>query len=450
MRLINIIISNTTIALLLVSGTTVAQDILRLEGMRKALRGSVTSRTADKLVFNPYFSTHAAMNWGVVEYAVTKVKSVRPDIPPREDFWIRMAKHRKSADELCELAKFCKKYRLKNERLLALEAALRLDPTHAVASRDYGQFKAKKFLQHDPVANKQLATAMRALLRIEDAKARSEMAKKLIRKYGLSQKTRYFQRAYRSSKQPKGTTRERSVVLRKDQLSFKYTLFVPDSYDPFQASPLLIALHGGGKGPNGLVGSGDLALTLYSREIRNRDYIVVCPTAQAAPWAERINDRLLMNLLDEIRALFNIDENRIYLTGHSMGGYGTWHFGPKYCDTWAAIGPMSGGGSNGLKRLRDTGTFVYLFHGGNDMRVPPTDSRAAAARLLRGENDFVYTELPDTGHGLPESVVAEMFRFFDRRRLSIKKRWQVRKRSSFHRKESKDEQKYFGRLKPKS
>lgn len=130
-----LLVSLTTTSLLTFSGTTVPQDVLRIKGSREALRGSVTTRTADKVVFNPYFSTHAAMKWGVVEYAAAKVKSVRKDIPPREEFWIRFAKQWGSVDELCRLAEFCKKHRLKNERLFALEAALRLAPTRSRTPR---------------------------------------------------------------------------------------------------------------------------------------------------------------------------------------------------------------------------------------------------------------------------------------------------------------------------
>ena len=48
---------------------------------RKPLRGSVSAQTADELVFNPFFSTHAAMVWGVERFAKKKIKSVKPDIP---------------------------------------------------------------------------------------------------------------------------------------------------------------------------------------------------------------------------------------------------------------------------------------------------------------------------------------------------------------------------------
>ena len=129
-----------------------------------------------------------------------------------------------------------------------------------------------------------------------------------------------------------------------------------------------------------------------------------------------------------------------------MGGYGTWHFGPKYCERWAAIGPTAGGGSNGLKKLRDTNTFVYLYHGGHDPRVAPGDSRSAARRMLSGGNDFIYTEIPDSGHSLPDSVVEEMFAFFDRKRLTIRKRVQARPRSSFDGRQSRDEIEFFGKL----
>jgi acetyl esterase/lipase len=427
-----------------------AQDKLTLKGSRRPLRGSVVIRTEEKVVFNPYFSTHAAMVFGVTEYPAKKVKSVERDLPPHEEFLIGFRKQKDSADELCVLADFCKRHHLKAERALALEQAMRRNPTHAIAIKAYTAHKAKRFLQLDPVANRVLGAAMRALLVIDDAAERSPRARKLIKEFEPGFKETYLARAYRSSKQPKGTHHKRPNTLRRDQVAFEYTLHVPDSYDPFTPAPLLVALHGGGPGgPTGVVGNGQQALTLYATELRDRDYIVVCPTAKAAPWSQPVNDAVVTTLLEEVRALYNIDENRVYLTGHSMGGYGTWHFGPKYCEDWAAIGPTAGGGSNGFKRLRDTQTFVFLFHGGDDTVVSPRDSRAAAAQMLNDGNDLVYTELPTAGHSLPDSVVREMLDFFERKRRIVRRRRMVHPESSFLRPESRDEKQYFGRLLPK-
>ena len=71
--------------------------------------------------------------------------------------------------------------------------------------------------------------------------------------------------------------------------------------------------------------------------------IIVCPTAIAAPWAAPANEPFLLACLEEVMLLYNVDENRVYLTGHSMGGFGAWSFGPKHNELFAVVAPMSGG-----------------------------------------------------------------------------------------------------------
>ncbi|MHC4852433.1 MAG: hypothetical protein ACYTF5_10470 [Planctomycetota bacterium] len=428
------------------------QDLLSVKGSRKPLRGTVTVQTNERVVFNPYFSTHPQMTWGIREFPAAKVKQVRPDVPPREQFWVRLDEHKGSADQLVELAGFCKKHRLKQERLIALEWALRSNPEHIAALAAYSTHKAKAFLRKDPIANKQLRAELDAFLSMEDADARHAKARAIIKKYDLFWSEAYFARAWRSHRQPKGLTNERPLTLRGNIVKGVYTLYVPEDYDPFTPTPLVVGLHGGGRGGKDgkkVVGNGRSAMSLYRYTAGPRGYIIVCPTAISAPWSAGPNDPWIRAMLDEVEVLFNIDKHRVYLTGHSMGGFGSWYFGPKYCDRWAAIGPTAGSGANGLKKLRDTKTFCYVYHGGNDSVVPPGGSRAAAKRMLDSGNDFIYTELPDSGHGLPRSVLTEMFRFFGRKRLAVKNRVQARPRSTFLQKESKDEIRFFGRLLPK-
>ncbi|MEE9127835.1 MAG: hypothetical protein V3U11_11910, partial [Planctomycetota bacterium] len=333
------------------------QDLLSVKGSRKPLRGTVTVQTKERVVFNPFFSTHPQMTWGVQEFPAAKVKQVRPDVPPRQQFWVRLEKDKGSPDRLCQLAAFCKKHRLKQQRLMALEWALRANPEHAAALAAYSTHKAKVFLRRDPIANKQLREELDAFLKIEDANATLAKAKEIIKTHDLSWSEAFFARAWRSHRQPKGLTNDRPLTLRGNVIKGLYTLYVPEGYDPFTPTPLVVGLHGGGRGGKDgkkVVGNGHSAMSFYRYSAGAQGYIVVCPTALMAPWAARPNDPWIRALLDEVEALFNIDRHRVYLTGHSMGGYGSWHFGPKYCERWAAIGPTAGGGSNGLKKLRDT------------------------------------------------------------------------------------------------
>jgi poly(3-hydroxybutyrate) depolymerase len=149
-----------------------------------------------------------------------------------------------------------------------------------------------------------------------------------------------------------------------------YRLYVPRSYDPAVAAPLVVALHGFG-------GNQDYffnAVKELPALLEKHGFIFVAPMGSAAdgwygaplsipgsaprssgappPPAVRTPDEEtyyralseadVLNVLAMIRAEYTIDADRIYLMGHSMGGFGTWWLGQKYADTWAAIAPMSG------------------------------------------------------------------------------------------------------------
>ncbi len=132
-----------------------------------------------------------------------------------------------------------------------------------------------------------------------------------------------------------------------------------------------------------------------------------------------------LEVLDIARKKYNIDPNRIYLTGHSMGGHGTWHLGINYPDRFAALGPSAGWISIWGYRIRpqsfttDTGkmlirsarqsdtyafapnlkqTGVYVIHGADDDNVPAEQSRSMIATIAPFHKDYVYHEEPGAGH----------------------------------------------------
>ena len=133
-----------------------------------------------------------------------------------------------------------------------------------------------------------------------------------------------------------------------------------------------------------------------------------------------------MEVLNIAKQQFNIDPARIYLTGHSMGGHGTWHLGVTFPDQFAAIGPSAGwisfwsyrireelGQSSPMKKMlmratSPSNTFalaenlkplgVYILHGANDDNVPAEQSRQMSNHLQKFHKDFIYHQEPDVGH----------------------------------------------------
>jgi len=207
--------------------------------------------------------------------------------------------------------------------------------------------------------------------------------------------------------------------MRADKLkgSPRYALFVPRSYDPNKPTPLVIGLHGGGAGgADGklVVGAGWNAMSFYLRPCNARDWICACPTALRPGWDGPANDALIDALLDELRGLFNIDENRIYLVGHSMGGAGVWAQGPRLAGTWAAVAAASSYAVSGIPRLLESRTGVYVYHSDDDPRVPVADLRRAVEKFTTSDADLVLDLRHGFKHAFPSDIVETIFAFFDR------------------------------------
>jgi predicted peptidase len=116
---------------------------------------------------------------------------------------------------------------------------------------------------------------------------------------------------------------------------------------------------------------------------------------------------------------FNVDRDRIYLMGHSMGGGGTMFLGPKHANIWAAIAPIAGGGgrpgqAESLQRLKDAGVAVIVVHGEADDIAPVQGSRDLAAQTKEMGMESEYVEMPGVGHGPVINLAQEhVFDFFD-------------------------------------
>jgi predicted peptidase len=149
-----------------------------------------------------------------------------------------------------------------------------------------------------------------------------------------------------------------------------YHLYVPQSYSPAAPAPLVVALHGFGGNqdyffayvkelpalcekygfifvaPMGLSTDGWYGAPLSIPGNAPRSSGAPPPPQVRTPDEETkhraMSEADVMNVLGIVRKEYNVDPNRIYLMGHSMGGFGTWWLGQKYADTWAAIAPMSG------------------------------------------------------------------------------------------------------------
>ena len=184
-----------------------------------------------------------------------------------------------------------------------------------------------------------------------------------------------------------------------------YLLFLPDGYTTSgtQKWPLMLFLHGAGER-----GTNVDAVTVHGppkivKARKDFPFVLVSPQC---PDGRVWRDDELLALLDSVIAKQNIDTNRIYLTGLSMGGYGSWSLGTKYPERFAAIAPICGGGEQ-LTLLLATpqqkaslhSLGVWAFHGAKDSVVTLDESQRMTNALVRaGCKDVKLTVYPDAGH----------------------------------------------------
>jgi len=156
------------------------------------------------------------------------------------------------------------------------------------------------------------------------------------------------------------------------QVSVKlnYLLYLPEDYEKQESWPVLLFLHGSGERGDDLEKvkfHGPPKLIEQGKEF---PFIVVSPQCPEGYWWEPIE---LIALLDEINSNYNVDETRIYVTGLSMGGFGSWRLAAYAPDRIAAIAPICGGGEPyWAKRIGPVP--VWAFHGAKDTGVPPERS----------------------------------------------------------------------------
>ncbi len=178
------------------------------------------------------------------------------------------------------------------------------------------------------------------------------------------------------------------------KVTLKYLIYLPKDYDQKESWPVLLFLHGSGErgdnldlvkkhGPPKLIGTG-----------KQFPLIVVSPQCPNGRWWEAVE---LATLLDEIVEKYKVDQDRIYVTGLSMGGFGTWSLAEYQPNRFAAIVPICGGGevywSETLAHLP-----VWAFHGAKDTAVPTERSKQMVEALKKDGGNPKFTIYPDAGH----------------------------------------------------
>jgi predicted peptidase len=179
----------------------------------------------------------------------------------------------------------------------------------------------------------------------------------------------------------------------------KYVVFVPEGYQGDKAYPLILFLHGAGE--TGTDGEKQAKVGLgpaVKKRATTFPFIVVFPQSQKRTRkADSPDGKRALAILDEVRKAYKVDPKRIYLTGLSMGGYGTWSMAEAHPDKWAAIVPICGGG-NPKQAAKIKDLPCWCFHGDADKAVPVQRSRDMIEALKAAGGSPKYTEYPNVGH----------------------------------------------------
>jgi predicted peptidase len=187
----------------------------------------------------------------------------------------------------------------------------------------------------------------------------------------------------------------------------KYVVFVPHDYKKDKPTPTILFLHGAGetKQKEGAkpkttpkmpveVGIGP---AIKKRE-KTFPFLTIIPQAPRFGWgAGTDGGKLALAILEEVEKNYNVDKKRIYLTGLSMGGMGTWSLAMAMPDKWAAIVPICGRGDvKSADKIKDLP--CWAFHGDADTAVPVSGSRDMIEAIKKAGGDPKYTEYPKVGH----------------------------------------------------
>lgn len=176
---------------------------------------------------------------------------------------------------------------------------------------------------------------------------------------------------------------------------FSYVEYSPE--DMKEGLPIVFQLHGAGERGNGRDELSLVDVHGFSRFLKDNDRECIfimpqCPTETF--WTARVES--ILKFIEEKIEFYKADKSRVYLTGISMGGYGTWLTAMAKKELFAAISPVCGGGMPWNAQLITMP--VWIFHGDADGVVNVFYSDEMAQKLEEAKKDYIYTRLPGVGH----------------------------------------------------
>ena len=205
---------------------------------------------------------------------------------------------------------------------------------------------------------------------------------------------------YRRCQEPPPPTTDASVSVAGGELP--YLLQLPAEYDAAGDNwPLILYLHGAsvrGRDPRMVKQYGP---PRWAEVASGFPFIVLSP--QCPPDGDWDDPAALAALLDDVCAAYRVDEERLYLTGMSLGGGGVWRLAAAYPQRFAAVAPLCG-----FADPRDAARLapvpIRVYHGARDRKVPISQSREMVEAIRRAGGAASLVTLSDEGHNIVNSV----------------------------------------------
>lgn len=217
-----------------------------------------------------------------------------------------------------------------------------------------------------------------------------------------------------------------------DDTDQPYAVYIPENFDESKAYPLVVFLHGAwsnhrlglrrlfGVGnsqgydfikPGNVPYENDVEATRYFPPFRPVDFIAAAPYARGTAGYQGIPERDIYDMIDDLKSRFHIDEDRIYLTGLSMGGGGTLWLGLTRPDVWAAIAPVCPAPPEGTSELSGNAHNlpVHLFIGDRDGLYKT--AKEWKSMFETSARSLDYVEYPGVGHNSWEWAYKDGFIF---------------------------------------
>ncbi|GAB2594463.1 carboxylesterase family protein [Spirosoma areae] len=185
----------------------------------------------------------------------------------------------------------------------------------------------------------------------------------------------------------------------KSREKYDYLLYLPKDYKRGSAAyPLVIYLHGGSQRGQDLTKLKTYGLPYLVDKGHHFPFIIAspqCPVGKS--WS---TDNWLDSLYTDLATNYRVDAKRVYLTGISLGGYGSWQTAVDHPDKFAAVVPLCGGCDDSTQICRLKQVPIWTFHGTADAIIPISETERLVKRLENCKGQVKFTRLEKEGHSI--------------------------------------------------